>query len=156
MIELRIPTTAEINKGFSTDPDWPHPPQDAASAGGGVRFDGGKARYDLIPPEILEALAHHYGRGAAKYQDRNWEKGMLWCRCFASMMRHAWAWMRGEDTDPETGSHHMVAVAWNATALYVYSERNIGKDDRPCTLPNKEPLNGADTLRRLSAARQPD
>jgi hypothetical protein len=99
--------------------------------GGGLRFNEGKPRFDLLPPEALVALAQHYGRGAAKYEARNWERGMDWCKCFASMERHAWAWMSGEDLDPETQSHHMIAVAWNAIALFVYATRNIGNDDRP-------------------------
>lgn len=102
----------------------------------GLRYDEGKPRYDLIPPEALEALAAHYERGARKYAERNWERGMNWCRCFGSLMRHAWAWMRGRDIDPETGSHHMIAVAWNAFALYTYSVRAAGVDDRPA-VPEK-------------------
>lgn len=98
---------------------------------GGLRYNAAKPRFDLMPPEALIALADHYRRGAEKYADRNWERGMDWGKCFASMERHAWTWMSGEDLDPETGSHHMVAVAWNALALYVYAERGIGVDDRP-------------------------
>jgi hypothetical protein len=79
----------------------------------------------------MVALAAHYEAGAKKYADRNWEKGMAWGKCFASLQRHAWAWMGGEDFDPETGTHHMVSVAWNAIALFVYSVRKIGTDDRP-------------------------
>jgi hypothetical protein len=105
-----------------------------------LRYDAGKPRFDLIPPEALEALAAHYAAGARKYQDRNWEKGMLWCRCFGSLMRHAWAWLRGEDIDAETGSHHVIAVAWNAFALYAYSVRSIGEDDRPHCGKPAEPL----------------
>ena len=29
------------------------------------------ARFDLIPPEATWALAEHYGKGCAKYSDRN-------------------------------------------------------------------------------------
>jgi hypothetical protein len=96
-----------------------------------LRYDDGKLPFELIPPEVMEALAWHYLLGARKYERRNWELGMNWCRCFGSMMRHAWAWMRGEDFDPETGSHHMIAVAWNAIALFTYATRGIGVDDRP-------------------------
>lgn len=110
--------------------------------GGGLRYDGGKARYDLIPPEAIEALAHHYRLGAEKYTlrdeagnitqlgDRNWERGMKWGKCFGSMLRHCWAYWRGETNDPETGTHHMIAVAWNAFALFTYDVRSIGEDDR--------------------------
>lgn len=105
---------------------------------GGLRYDVGKARFDLIPPEFMEAIAQHYEIGARKYSDRNWERGMSYCRCFASLMRHAWAWMQGEDVDPETGSHHMIAVAWNAIALYTYYTRQIGEDDRPLSEEPKQ------------------
>jgi hypothetical protein len=97
----------------------------------GLRYNEGKPRYDLIPPDVMEALAAHYAAGAKKYEDRNWEKGMKWTTCFASLMRHAWAWLAGEDYDQETGSLHMVAVAWNAFALAAYQLRKTGTDDRP-------------------------
>jgi hypothetical protein len=98
--------------------------------GEGLRYNEGKPRFDLMPPEALIALADHYRKGSEKYADRNWERGMDWGKCFASMERHAWAWASGEDYDAETESHHMIAVAWNALALYVYHKRNIGKDTR--------------------------
>lgn len=94
------------------------------------------ARYDLIPAEALDALARHYGAGALKYADRQWEKGYSWGLSFAAMMRHAWAWWRGEDFDAETGSHHLSAVAWHALALYTFQCRGVGTDDRP-KLQNK-------------------
>lgn len=98
----------------------------------GLRYNSGKPRYDLIPPEALEALADHYRVGAEKYADRNWERGLKWSEgCFASLQRHAWAWMAGENIDEETGSHHMISVAWNALALYTFAMRQIGTDDRP-------------------------
>lgn len=96
-----------------------------------LRYDEDKPEVDLVPPEAILALAQHYTRGARKYERRNWEKGMAWSRCYNSLMRHALAWMGGEDRDPETGTHHMIAVAWNAIALFVYSVRGAGVDDRP-------------------------
>jgi hypothetical protein len=93
-------------------------------------FDEGKPRFDLIPHEAITALADHYRRGAVKYGDRNWLKGMEWMRLFGSLMRHAWRWAGGEDHDPETGSHHMIAVAWNAIGIYTYFTRGLGSDDR--------------------------
>ena len=96
----------------------------------GLRYDSGKPRFDLVPPEAMIELAAHYERGARKYADRNWERGMDWGKCFASMQRHSWAWAQGEDLDNETGTHHMIAVAWNAIALYTYAMRKIGNDDR--------------------------
>lgn len=97
----------------------------------GVRFDEGKARYDLVPADGLHELVLVYTKGAAKYADRNWEKGMAWHRVFGSLMRHAWKFWRGERYDAETSCHHMAMVAWNALALCCYDLRNVGEDDRP-------------------------
>lgn len=98
--------------------------------GDALRKDDGKPRFDLLPPEPLFALAELYAFGAKKYQDRGWEAGMSWGRCFGALMRHAWKWARGEEYDDESGAHHMIAVAWNAIAIYTYFVRKIGKDDR--------------------------
>lgn len=95
-----------------------------------LRKDDGKLRFDLLPPEAVEALVALYTRGAQKYTPRGWEEGMAWSRCLGSLMRHLWKWIRGEDYDAETGAHHMIAVAWNAFALYTYHVRNKGTDDR--------------------------
>lgn len=95
----------------------------------GVKFDKEKPRYDLLPPEALDALVQLYTYGATKYEARNWEKGMSWGRVFSALMRHAWAWWRGESKDAE-GFHHMTAVAWGAFTLYCYETRNVGQDDR--------------------------
>lgn len=89
------------------------------------------ARFDLIPPESLWALAEHYGIGANKYANRNWERGYDWGKSFTAMQRHAWAFWNGEDIDPETGSHHLVAVAWHAFAMLEFTKTHPAKDDRP-------------------------
>lgn len=108
--------------------------------GGGLRFDEGKPRVDLIAPEFLLALGKLCGDGGLKYDDRNWERGMNWQKCYASLLRHAIAWETGKDfgTDDKTGviTHHMVSVAWNAMVLYTYAIREIGTDDR--TLVKKD------------------
>lgn len=96
----------------------------------GRKDDTGKLRYDLIPPEALEELARVYTIGAKKYSDRNWEKGMSWGRVFAAMMRHSWAWLRGETNDPVDGQHHLSSVAWCAFTLLTYEVRKVGTDDR--------------------------
>jgi len=98
---------------------------------GGVKFDTGKPRYDLIPADSLHELAKLYTTGAAKYGDRNWENGVSWGRIFGAMMRHSWAFWRGERFDPDDGQHHMASVAWGALALISYDMREIGDDDRP-------------------------
>lgn len=95
-----------------------------------VKHDQGKLRYDLIPAGSLEALVRVYTFGAGKYGDRNWEKGMSWGRVFGAIMRHLWAWWRGEDADSETGISHLAHAAWGCFTLLAYVDRGVGTDDR--------------------------
>lgn len=110
-----------------------------AAAGGEVRVvdpktGGAKGRKsertDLLPFFALSELAEHYGRGAAKYEDHNWRRGYDWSLSYGALMRHLFAWLRGEDRDPETGSLHTVAVAWHALALVEFQMLDLGTDDR--------------------------
>lgn len=96
----------------------------------GRKDDAGKLRYDLIPPEALDALSSILTMGAAKYAPRNWETGMAWGRVFGAMMRHAWAWWAGRDRDPESGCSHMWHALCCAAFLVAYEQRRIGTDDR--------------------------
>lgn len=86
-------------------------------------------RYDLIPPEFEDALARHYGEGAKKYEDRNWEKGYKWHLSYRALRSHLNAWVRGESYDQETKSHHLICVAWHAIALFIFETRGLGTDD---------------------------
>lgn len=74
----------------------------------GVKWDGGKARFDLIPAEIEQEVAKVLTVGAAKYAPDNWKKvpGGKW-RYIAAMRRHISAYQRGEINDPDDGLHHM-------------------------------------------------
>lgn len=102
----------------------------------GHKDDATKARYDLIPPEALEAYAAVLTFGAKKYADRNWETGMRWGRCFGAAMRHLWAWWRGEDRDPETGLSHLAHAMFCIGALLTYEITHREHDDRPNTPRN--------------------
>lgn len=100
-------------------------------AGTARKDDAGKLRFDLIPPEGLEVLADVYTVGAKKYDDHNWRRGGLtYGRIFAAMMRHAWAWWRGEQYDPVDGQHHLGSVAWCAISLIVLEKEKPDDDDR--------------------------
>lgn len=91
-------------------------------------------RHDLIPTGALRMLARHYGKGAAKYEQvngrDNWRNGYEWSLSYAAMLRHLTAFWGGEDIDPETGSPHMVAVAWHAFTLLEFMEHYPELDDR--------------------------
>lgn len=106
----------------------------------GVKHDSGKARIELVPPELVFAVANILTFGAIKYADRNWELGMSWGRVFGAMMRHLWAWWGGkgpttksflfDELDAETGMSHLWHAACCLAFLIAYEERSVGKDDR--------------------------
>ncbi len=113
-------------------------------------FTGGEkgvkvARYDLIPVEPLFALAKHYGYGAEKYDDRNWEKGYDWSKSYAALQRHANAFWGGEDIDEESGNHHLVGVVFHAFALMEWAYTHPELDDRPTD--DEDRLGASDNLR---------
>ena len=56
---------------------------------------------------------------------------MSWGRVFAALMRHMWAWWRGEVNDPETGMSHLWHAATNIAFLLAFEARKVGVDDRP-------------------------
>jgi Domain of unknown function (DUF5664) len=89
------------------------------------------ARFDLVPVGPLTRLAEHYGKGANKYADRNWERGYIWSLSYAALQRHLTAWWGGEDNDPELGSNHLDAVLFHAMALREFTDTHPELDDRP-------------------------
>jgi len=76
-----------------------------------------KSRFDLIPPLALKRVADLYTRGAIKYDERNWEKGIPISRCYASLMRHVFQYGMGDIEED-----HLAAVAWNALAIMHFEE----------------------------------
>lgn len=100
----------------------------------GAQKCGNDERYDLIAAEPLRLLAHHYGMGARKYADRNWEAGYEWSKSFAALNRHLWQFWAGEDVDEPTGTPHIMAAAWHCFALCEYMKTHPEFDDRPSTI----------------------
>lgn len=80
----------------------------------------GKPRYDLIPVEMLERLAMLYARGAEKYDEDNWKKGIPIQRVQASLLRHYFAWVQGDRTED-----HLAAVIWNAACIMYYEDKGM-------------------------------
>ena len=98
----------------------------------GTKYDVGKVRYELLPAEMLDGVSQVLTFGASKYDDRNWEKGMLWSRVFGALMRHLWAWWNPLtlSEDEETGMSHLWHAGCCIAFLITYEARGVGTDDR--------------------------
>lgn len=97
----------------------------------GVKHDANKLPHHLLPLDAIEEFSAILQFGAAKYGDRNWEKGMAWSRVFAALMRHLYAWWLKRGTDPETGRSHLAHAMCCVAFLLAYELRGVGTDDRP-------------------------
>lgn len=96
----------------------------------GRKADASKPRMDLLPPDALREIAQVLTKGAKKYGDRNWEKGMDWGRLIGAAYRHLSAFQSGEDFDDETGLPHLAHLACCTMFLLSYQMRGAGRDDR--------------------------
>lgn len=99
--------------------------------GGGLRYNKGKLRYDLVQTEAHRDMVKVLTMGAEKYADRNWELGMKWSVVLQSLKRHLEAFERGEDFDKESGELHIAHLACNAHFLNAYYYLYPQGDDRP-------------------------
>ena len=73
----------------------------------GTKFDQDKPRTDLLDPLALEGLAKVLAFGAKKYAAHNWRGGITYSRLIGACLRHAFAILRGEDIDSESGLPHV-------------------------------------------------
>jgi hypothetical protein len=85
---------------------------------------------ELLSPIALEQIAKVLAAGAEKYDDHNWRGGFKWTRLAGSTLRHLFAWLGGEDTDPETGLSHLAHAGCNVMFLLEHEAHNLGEDDR--------------------------
>lgn len=98
----------------------------------GVKLDDGKLPMHLLPPEAIDALAERLQVGMRKYQERNWEKGIVFSRLFSATMRHLLAFWRGEDIDKDDGLCHLSGVLINVAFMISFTRRGrTDLDDRP-------------------------
>lgn len=102
----------------------------------GKRFNEGKLRYDLCPAFAQQQYAEVLTKGAKKYGDNNWRKGMPWMSVIASLERHLMAFKQGENYDRESGNLHTAHIMCNAAFLTEYVKLHPHYDDRPVSYLN--------------------
>ena len=74
--------------------------------------------YDLVPfQEIAESYSRVAEHGAVKYAPWNWSKGLPRVQILGSLLRHSFAYLRGEEFDKDSGLSHTDHILWNAVAL---------------------------------------
>ena len=87
------------------------------SGGQASRFNTGKPKWGLVDFESLEPMVRVLEFGAKKYVEHNWKKGLPTTEICESLLRHVFAYLRGEDKDPESGISHIGHIQCNAMFL---------------------------------------
>ena len=97
-----------------------------------------KGAYHLLSPIAKRRLAIHSQKGAIKYSDRNWEKGIPLSSFFDSAQRHMDDYLEGKDDED-----HLAAAFWNIQGL-IHTEEMIRRrllpkklNDLPCYIKGK-------------------
>jgi hypothetical protein len=96
-----------------------------------LRYNENKRRWSLVDFDSLEGMVKVLEYGSQKYSDNNWKKGLKTTEIAESLMRHLFAWLRGEDNDPESGLPHTGHILCNAMFL-AYMEKNKPEFDSRC------------------------
>lgn len=125
----------------------------------GRRYNNGKLEWNLIDFKQLEDQVRVLMYGAHKYTiyegpegpikgseistqeaaslpvlssgKDNWKGGLSLRDCADSMLRHYFAFMSGEDNDPESGLPHLGHIGCNLMFMTYIMKNQPGRDDRP-------------------------
>lgn len=110
------------------DPEIKH----AQNASGAQREKMNVIPYDLVPfQEITESYVRVAEFGANKYAPWNWSKGIARVQLCCSLLRHVFAYIRGQNNDPDSGLCHADHILWNAAALVHNVHHNLADGRRP-------------------------
>lgn len=127
---LRSKTATKAEKAAAASALTQKVPRSQGWADEGKKADDGKLPFDLLPHDAITEIVKVLQFGAIKYEARNWEKGMHWSRPYAALMRHMYAWWRGQENDPETGLSHLAHAGCCLLFLLSFVLRQHGTDDR--------------------------
>jgi hypothetical protein len=92
----------------------------------GIKYDKGKPRIDLIPPNAIFEVAGVLTDGVEEYGEHNWRTGIAYSRLYAAIQRHLLAFWKGDDIDQ---SGHR-ALAHACTDIMMLMEMPKNWDDR--------------------------
>jgi hypothetical protein len=95
-------------------------------ASGGTKYDGEKVRLDLLSSFWVQSVGAVLTFGAKKYAAHNWRKGIGISRLIAASLRHLFAFLGGENNDPETNLPHL---AHASCCLMFASELMVTRPD---------------------------
>ena len=101
------------------------------------RFNDNKIKWSFVSWKALEPMVKVLMFGANKYSPNNWQKGLKYSEISESLQRHLYAFMEGEENDPESKLSHLGHILCNAMFLswmFIFrkdlDDRNINKIEK--------------------------
>jgi hypothetical protein len=104
-----------------------------------IKHDQNKTDWAILPIAPSQEIIKVFEYGAKKYARGNYLEGdgLAYSRVLNSLLRHVYAFMQGQDVDPETGLSHMAHAGCNVYMLLAYELSEPGRfanDDRATTV----------------------
>jgi hypothetical protein len=96
----------------------------------GKKFDNGKPNLSLLPSKAIFEIGRVLSYGEHKYGAHNWRKGIKFSRNIAAALRHIFAYLANEDTDKESGCHHLAHACVDLMFVIEYFSFRDDLDDR--------------------------
>ncbi len=100
------------------------------SQGTGVKHDHDKPDMSLLSSIALFEVAKVMTFGKKKYSAHNWRGGFIWSRPLSAALRHIFAYLKGEDKDPETGLSHLAHAMCCLMFILEFEVTHPELDDR--------------------------
>ncbi len=94
------------------------------------KHDAEKPDMSLLSSIAIVKVAEVMSYGKKKYAANNWRSGFLWTRILAAVLRHIFAYLGGEDKDPESGLSHVAHAVAGLCFLLEFEETHTEMDDR--------------------------
>ncbi len=104
-----------------------NPPKVAAT---GIKNDKDKPDMSLLSNIALIKVAQVMTFGKNKYAANNWRGGFAWTRPLAAAARHLYAYIGGEDKDPESGYSHLAHACCCLFFVLEFEDTKPELDDR--------------------------
>ncbi len=96
----------------------------------GIKHDQDKPDMSLLSNTALLKVAQVMTFGKKKYSAHNWRGGFVWSRPLAAAARHLYAYIGGEDKDPETGLSHLAHACCCLFFILEFEDTRPDLDDR--------------------------
>lgn len=96
----------------------------------GVKHDGEKPDMSLVSSIAILKVAKVMTFGKRKYTANNWRKGIAYTRLLAAALRHIFAYLGGENLDPESNQSHLAHACCCLFMVLEFEDTKPSLDDR--------------------------